>query len=511
MEEYRLSMEGMNKTFPGVKALDNVQLHVKPGSVHALIGENGAGKSTLMKCLFGIYAPDSGRIAIDGEEVSIHNTLDALQYGISMIHQELNTIPHQTVWENIWVGRFAKKGIVVDEKKMIRKTEALLEEVGLHISPESYARELSVSQQQSMEIAKAVSYDARIIVMDEPTSSLTSSETERLFDLVRKLRAEGRSIIYISHKMEELYEIADEITVMRDGEYVGCWPVSEITIDALIEKMVGRNMAERFPPKENALQEEVLLEVKELCSADPASFQNISFNLHKGEILGIGGLVGAQRTELVEGLFGLHPIASGQIFKNGREIHNSDPSRAIGNGFALLTEERRATGIFPMQSVDDNTLVAAYPKFAPSFLRVIRSKLAAQAARDVQAKMQVRTPSGKTAIRNLSGGNQQKVLVGRWLLMESNILILDEPTRGVDVGAKYEIYKIMLDLVGQGDGIIMVSSEMPELLGMSDRILVMCDGRLTGILRGEEVTQVEILRLATQFEKKSEGGENEGI
>jgi methyl-galactoside transport system ATP-binding protein len=492
-------MDNITKIFPGVKALDDVNLYIKPGSVHALIGENGAGKSTLMKCLFGIYKPDSGSIEIDGKAVRISDTQSALRNGISMIHQELNPIPNRTVTDNIWVGRYIKTGLIVNEKLMEQKTKELLKELDFDINPKSMAGELSVSQLQAIEIAKAVSYNSNIIIMDEPTSSLTIAETKHLFKLIRQLKNEGRSIIYISHKLEEMFEIADEVTVMRDGKYIGTWEISKITIDHVIEQMVGRSMEERFPKSEQPPSPEVMLKVENITSSEPRSFKNVSFDLHKGEILGIGGLVGAQRTEMVESLFGLRHIASGAIYKEGRPISNKSPLQAIENGFALLTEERRTTGIVPMLSVHDNTLIASYKKFTSWFPGVINKKKSAESAVSVCKSMNVKTPRMSTEIQNLSGGNQQKVLVGRWLLTDSNILILDEPTRGVDVGAKYEIYKIIRELAKKGNSIIMVSSEMPELLGMSDRILVMCNGHVTGILRSEEASQVEIMRLATRF------------
>ena len=500
MQQYRLEVEGMSKSFPGVKALDHVSLRVKPGSVHALIGENGAGKSTLMKCLFGLYHPEEGTIKIDGSPVTIRDTKDALEQGLSMIHQELNPVPNRNVMDNIWVGRFPTKGPFVDEAEMERRTVKLLQDLEFEIPCRTMAKDLSVSQLQAIEIAKSVSYDAKIIIMDEPTSSLTGAETEHLFSLIRKLKAEGRSIIYISHKLEELFEIADEITVMRDGQYIGCYGVDEISIDQLIALMVGRDMNERFPPNEHVVQEENVLTVEHFTSADPRSFQDVSFQLRRGEILGIGGLVGAQRTELVEAIFGLRPIQRGTLRMLGKEIQNRDARQAISNGFALLTEERRATGIVPMLSVKDNALVAAYKKFSRH--GILKPGKLSEPVKDVCKQLDVRMASMDTPIRNLSGGNQQKVLVGRWLLAGCSILILDEPTRGVDVGAKYEIYRIMRQMVRGGNSIIMVSSEMPELLGMSDRVMVKCEGRLSGILEGEEANQVEVMRLATAFATK---------
>lgn len=510
MEKYRLKISNMSKSFPGVKALDKVELNVKPGSVHALIGENGAGKSTLMKCLFGLYHPEEGTIELDGKKVNITDPNTALKSGISMIHQELNPIPYRNVVDNIWVGRFEKKGPVVDEEKMKVKTEALLKDLEFDIPADTLAKNLSVSQLQAIEIAKAVSYDAKVIIMDEPTSSLTVAETKHLFKIIRRLKAEGRSIIYISHKLEEIFEVADEISVMRDGQYVGRWDINDITIDELIHQMVGRNMEERFPPaEENTVREEVLLKVEDFTSAEEHSFESISFELHKGEILGIGGLVGAQRTELVEAIFGLRKIKTGILTMNGRKISNSTPQDAIKNKFALLTEERRATGIIPMLSVWDNSLAVAYRKLADNAIGYINKKKIGKDVDNVCRDLDVRMAGMDTLIKNLSGGNQQKVLLGRWLLSDCDILILDEPTRGVDVGAKYEIYKIMRDLAKRGKAIIMVSSEMPELLGMSDKIMIMCEGKLSGILGKKEATQVEVMKYATRFSNKAKEEDSE--
>lgn len=503
MEEYRLRMSSISKSFPGVKALDKAQLEVRPGSVHALIGENGAGKSTLMKCLFGLYHQEEGSIALDGKTVEIDDPNTALKLGISMIHQELNPIPYRNVVDNIWVGRFVKKGLVVDEEKMRKMTEELLKDLEFEIPAETLAKNLSVSQLQAIEIAKAVSYDAKVIIMDEPTSSLTVAETKHLFKIIDRLKSEGRSIIYISHRLEEIFEVADEITIMRDGQYVGKWEIKDITIDEVIRQMVGRDMEERFPAAEDTVQEEVLLKVEDFTSAEEHSFEHIDFELHKGEILGIGGLVGAQRTELVEAVFGLRKISAGRLIMNGKEIKNQTPQDAIKNKFALLTEERRATGIIPMLSVWDNTLVVAYRKLADNILGVIHKKKIGKSVNDVCRELDVRMAGTDTLIKNLSGGNQQKVLVGRWLLSDCDILILDEPTRGVDVGAKYEIYKIMRDLVREGKAIIMVSSEMPELLGMSDKIMIMCEGKLSGILDKKEADQVEVMKYATMFSNKA--------
>ena len=499
MQQYRLEVEGMCKSFPGVKALDHVSLKVRPGTVHALVGENGAGKSTLMKCLFGLYHPEEGTIKIDGEQVTITDTKTALHLGMSMIHQELNPVPYRNVMDNIWVGRFPRKGLVVDEKEMERRTNELLQNLEFEIDCKTLAKDLSVSQLQAIEIAKSISYDAKIIIMDEPTSSLTTAETKHLFKLIRKMKSEGRSIIYISHKLEEIFEISDDITVMRDGTYIGSYNSEEIDIEKLIGLMVGREMSERFPPNEGVISDENMLKVEHLTSAVPNSFKDISFDLRKGEILGIGGLVGAQRTELVESIFGLRPVSSGTVTINGKAVSIANARQGIQHGIALLTEERRFNGIVPMLSVKDNVLVAAYKKYVKNKLGILNVKLLHQPVDKACKALDVRMTNSDVQIKNLSGGNQQKVLLGRWLLTDCDVLILDEPTRGVDVGAKYEIYKIMRRLAAEGRSIIMVSSEMPELLGMSDRVMVMCEGRLSGILEGSQATQVDVMRLATAF------------
>ncbi|MBC3937797.1 MULTISPECIES: sugar ABC transporter ATP-binding protein [Anaerotruncus] len=500
MGEYVLEMNKITKVFPGVTALDGVTLKVRPGTVHALMGENGAGKSTLMKCLFGIYHEDGGEIILDGKKEVINTSKQALDLGVSMIHQELHPIRFRPVMENIWLGRFPMRGIAVDRKKMIQMTKDLFKKVDLDIDPEIRAGELSASTLQLVEIARAVSYNSKIIIMDEPTSSLTDNETEHLFKIINQLRDEGRSIIYISHKMEEILRIADEVTIMRDGQYVGTWPAAELTTDLIISRMVGRDMTNRFPPKDyEPFPRETVLRVKDLCSPLPKSFQDVSFHLHRGEILGIGGLVGAQRTELVEAIFGLREIASGIIEKNGKAFHVKNVRDAKAAKIALLTEERRATGVFGSLSVLDNTVIASQQKYAKH--GVLQEKKRYQAASEADKQLNVKTPTLETAMQNLSGGNQQKVLIARWLLTDPDILILDEPTRGIDVGAKYEIYTIMLDLVKAGKSIIMISSEMPELLGMADRVMVMCEGRVTGFLEKDQFDQVEVMRLATQFMK----------
>jgi methyl-galactoside transport system ATP-binding protein len=500
MTEYLLEMNGISKKFPGVKALDDVTLKVRPGTVHSLMGENGAGKSTLMKCLFGIYQPDAGEIILNGNKVNIINSKDALELGISMIHQELHPVPHRNVMENLWLGRFPTKRLgpfhFVDHKKMLTETKKLLSDLDMDIDPKTLVGHLSVSKVQSIEIAKAVSNNAQVIVMDEPTSSLTGNEVQQLFKIIADLKRRGVAIIYISHKMEEILRISDEVTIMRDGRRIGTWPASELTTDLIISRMVGRDLTQRFPERGN-VPGEVLLRVEGLSSTNARSFQNVSFDLRAGEILGVGGLVGAQRTEVIEALFGLRSIASGTITKRGKKIRISSPSDAKSHGMALLTEERRVTGIFPVLSVLENTVIANQGFYQNRF-KLLNERRRLQAAAESVEKLRVKTPSVKTLINNLSGGNQQKVLLARWLLTDPEILLLDEPTRGIDVGAKYEIYTLIAELAKQGKGIIMISSEMPELLGMSDRIMVMREGCLSGIVEGSMATEEEIMRLAAQ-------------
>ncbi len=496
-------MKNITKTFPGVKALDNVQLNVRAGTVHALMGENGAGKSTLMKCLFGIYKPDGGEIILNGQKVNIRSAKDAMDHGIAMVHQELHPIRFRSVMENVWLGRFPGHFGVVDHKAMYDETKKLFADLELDVDPSAMAGEQSAAILQMMEIARAVSINAKIIILDEPTSSLSDREVEHLFKIINRLRAQGVAFIYISHKMKEILEISDEVSIMRDGTYVGTWPVVDestglkLTIDFIIKQMVGREMTNQFPEREGKPSDEVVLKVEHLSSPLKRSFQDVSFELHRGEILGIGGLVGAQRTEFVEALFGLRGIESGEVHKDEKIYKARSPRDAKAHGFALLTEERRATGIFGILPILENTVIANQKNYAS--LGILNDKKRAEDAASSCKDLNVKAPSLSTLIQNLSGGNQQKVLIARWLLTNSDILILDEPTRGIDVGAKYEIYNIMLGQIKQGRSIIMISSEMPELMGMSDRIMVMCEGRVTGFLNKGEYTQEKIMALATQF------------
>ena len=492
-----LEMHGISKEFPGVKALDNVDLVVRPGTVHALMGENGAGKSTLMKCLFGIYAKNSGTITLDGREIDFKSSKEALENGVAMVHQELNQALTRSVTDNLWLGRYPKVGgIMVSESIMRRRTQEIFQELDIHVDPKAIMSTLPVSQRQMVEIAKAVSYDAKIIVFDEPTSSLTEVEVEHLFRIINMLRDKGCGIIYISHKMEEILRISDDVTIMRDVQWVATRPAKELTMDEIIRLMVGRELTNRFPPKENT-PGEVILEVEHLAGKY-THLTDASFQLHQGEILGIAGLDGSGRTEVLENLFGAMTREGGSIRLHGREIFNRTPQESIKNGFALLTEERRATGIFGIRDILDNTVISNLKSYLMGGVCLSDKKMEADTEWSIQA-MRIKTPSQKTQIRSLSGGNQQKVIIGRWLLTKPEVLLLDEPTRGIDVGAKYEIYQLIINLAKEGKGVIMVSSEMPELLGVCDRILVMSGGRLAGEVDAKNTSQEEILTLAAKY------------
>ncbi|MGO1367800.1 galactose/methyl galactoside ABC transporter ATP-binding protein MglA [Senegalia sp. (in: firmicutes)] len=495
--EYLLEMIDISKEFPGVKALDNVKLNIRPGSVHALMGENGAGKSTLMKCLFGIYQKDNGKILLQGKEIKFKSSREALDNGVSMVHQELNQVQSTTVMDNIWLGRFPKKGPFIDERKMYDDTLKIFKQLDINVNPKSKVEKLPVSQSQMIEIAKAVSYNSKILVMDEPTSSLTEREVNHLFKIIRSLRDNGVGIIYISHKMEEIKQIADDVTIMRDGHWIATKTIDEITTDEIINLMVGRDLTNRFPPKSNK-PGEVILEVKNLTASVKPSIKDVSFKLRKGEILGIAGLVGAKRTELIETIFGIRHTQSGEILLHGKNIDNKNSHHAISNGFALVTEERRSTGIFPVLDIRFNSIIANIDKYTNKIGILNESEMNKDTDWVVDS-MSVKTPNNKTRISSLSGGNQQKVIVGRWLLTQPEILLLDEPTRGIDVGAKYEIYQLMIDLANKEKGVIMVSSEMSELLGVTDRILVISNGRVAGIVNTNETTQEEILKLSSKY------------
>ncbi|MBY5808177.1 sugar ABC transporter ATP-binding protein [Rhizobium leguminosarum] len=493
--EYLLSAEGVRKEFPGVVALDDVQFRLKRASVHALMGENGAGKSTLMKILAGIYTPDKGDIRLKGIEIRLKSPLDALENGIAMIHQELNLMPFMTVAENIWIRREPKNRLgFIDHGVMHRMTEELFARLNISIDPDIEVRYLSVANRQMVEIAKAVSYNSDVLIMDEPTSALTEREVEHLFRIIRDLRAQGIGIVYITHKMNELFEIADEFSVFRDGRYIGTHASTDVTRDDIIRMMVGREITQMFPKEEVPIGE-VVLSVKDLCLK--GVFNNVSFEVRAGEILGVAGLVGSGRSNVAETLFGVTPASSGSIELYGKPVTISSPTEAIRNRMAFLTEDRKDTGCLLILDILENMQIAVLQD------RYVKGGFVQQGAveatcEDMAKKLRVKTPNLYERVENLSGGNQQKVLIGRWLLTNPRILILDEPTRGIDVGAKAEIHRLVTEMARDGVAVVMISSEMPEVLGMSDRIMVMHEGRVTGFLNRDEATQIKVMELAAQ-------------
>ena len=479
-QEYILEMTDIVKEFPGVRALKGVQLKVRPGTVHTLMGENGAGKSTLMKCLIGIHPPTSGKIVFEGKEIQFKNTLEALNSGISMIHQELSPVPERSVCENLWLGRAPRKGLIIDHKKMRQDSIELFNKLNLDVDPDEKMGNLTVAKMQMVEIAKAVSYDSRIVIMDEPTSSLTDAEVEHLFRIIAELKEKNVAIIYISHKMDEIFRISDDITVYRDGEYIATDRAENLNVDKVIQLMVGREVNNMFPKVECPIGE-TILKVENLSAGRAV------------KILGMAGLVGAGRTETAEAIFGMRHITGGKIYKDGQELHIKSPEDAIANKIGLLTEDRRGNGIVGLLSIQDNTVLANLKKYGFP----LNHKKMREDTEEYVKKLNTKTPSIETPIQNLSGGNQQKVLVGRWLLTNPDILIVDEPTRGIDVGAKAEIHSLITKLAGEGKAIIMISSELPEVMGMSDRIVVMHEGIMTAILDRKDFSSELILKYAT--------------
>ena len=490
-----LEIHGIRKGFPGVVALDNVGFKLRAGTVHALMGENGAGKSTLMKIIAGIYMPDRGDISLKGQKIALKSPIDALNQGIAMIHQELNLMPYMTVAENVWITREPRNRLgFVDHAELYRKTEALFKTLNIDIDVRVEVQTLSVANRQMVEIAKAVSYNSDVLIMDEPTSALTEKEVAHLFAIIRTLRAQGKGIIYITHKMNELFEIADEFSVFRDGKYIATKLSSEVTRDDIIKMMVGREITQMFPKQEVPIGE-VVLSVKDLCL--DGVFQGVSFDVRAGEIVGMAGLVGSGRSNVAEALFGVTPATSGQIRIKGQAVTIDNPAAALAQGMAFLTEDRKETGCFLglniQENMDSAVLTQRYVKNGFVEHKQLHADCVAMAQR-----LRVKTPGMDEIILNLSGGNQQKVLVGRWLLTHPKILILDEPTRGIDVGAKAEIHRLVSELAGQGVAILMISSEMPEVLGMSDRIVVMHEGHVSGILDRKDADQVSIMDLAAK-------------
>jgi ribose transport system ATP-binding protein len=490
-------MEGIDKSFPGVHALSNARFELRRGEVHALVGENGAGKSTLMKVLAGVYARDAGRILCKGREVDIPNPRAAQHLGISMIHQELNLMPHLTVAQNIFIGREPRRGFgfVLDEAEINDKTHELLASMHLKLDPRAKVADLTVAKQQMVEIAKALSYNAEVLIMDEPTAALTEAEIDELFRIVRQLRDKGVGVVHISHRLEELKQISDRITVMRDGHTIDTVPTAQSSIDQIISMMVGRTIFEATPELPEQPSQEVALEVRNLKRG--ALIRDVSFSLRRGEILGFAGLMGAGRTEVARAIFGADSLDSGEVFVKGKRVQIRHPGDAVKHGIAYLSEDRKRYGLALGLDVEANIVLASFQRFlrAMGWINTARTRKAA----DQQVKaLSIRTPGLGQRVRNLSGGNQQKVIIGKWLTADTAVLIFDEPTRGIDVGAKSEIYRLLNDLAHQGKAIMMISSELPEILRMSHRIVVMCEGRITGELAAAEATQEKIMRLATQ-------------
>ncbi len=495
--EYILELKDISKTFPGVKALDHVQLQVRPGEVHALMGENGAGKSTLMKILMGIYKKDpGGEILFNGQPYDVSNPKEAIDTGVAMIHQELNPIYDMTVYENIFVGREIRKHGIVDKKAEIAEAQKLIDQCGLHVSPTNTLRGLTVAQCQLIEIIKAISVDAKVIIMDEPTAAITDREVEILFGHIRRLKEQGVAIIYISHRMDEIFSICDRVTVYRDGQYVGSGETKDLDEAQLIKMMVGREITDVFPKLEAQIGD-VVFEAKHIVRADN-KVKDVSISVRRGEILGIGGLVGAGRSELVEGIFGMHRISGGEIIVKGESVHVHSPKDIIQKGVALVTEDRKGTGLNLRGTINDNIAVVAINKLLEHGL--YSKKKARNASEEYIDKLKIKTPSSDQIVGDLSGGNQQKVVIAKWLLSEPDVIIMDEPTRGIDVGAKRDIYLLIGSLVQQGKAVIMISSEIPELMGVCDRIAVMSEGVLSGEVQRKDFSQERIMALASAIE-----------
>ncbi len=498
MGETILKMQGIQKYFSGVHALKGVDFDLKAGEVHALMGENGAGKSTLIKVLCGIHKSDGGTIELFGQQVSFNNISESQAAGISVIHQELNMMNHLTVAQNMFIGREFRKGGLINDRKMEEEAQKLFEKIGVSIDPSRKLGELTVGKQQMVEIAKAVSRDCRLLVLDEPTAALTLPEVEELFKIMRELQQKGIGMIYISHRMDEINRISDRVTVMRDGEYVGTVNTAEVTKDDIVKMMVGRVIMGEQKAKSNVPEDApVILEVKHLNAGKEV--KDVSFQLRKGEILGFAGLMGAGRTEVVRALYGADRRQTGDIYLNGKKVKIKTPEQAVRNGICYLSEDRKRYGLMLDKSVADNTVLASVDSFVAA--GIIRDGKMKNSSKEFNDKLRTKTPSMDQLLKNLSGGNQQKVIIARWLMKNSDVFIFDEPTRGIDVGAKSEIYHLMEELVEQGKSIIMISSELPEILRMSDRILVMCEGRKTGELDIADATQENVMQLATMREE----------
>ena len=495
--KYILSIQGMSKSFGRNKVLDHINLNVKPGSIMGLMGENGAGKSTMMKCLFGTYQKDEGTIILDGKEVNFSGPKDALENGVAMVHQELNQCLERSVVDNLFLGRYPKNSLgVIDEGRMKKEASDLFRKLGITVNLTQPMKKMSVSQRQMCEIAKAISYNSKVIVLDEPTSSLTAPEVAKLFKMMRQLKEQGISLIYISHKMDEIFEICDQISVLRDGSLVMTKDSKDTNMNELISAMVGRSLDNRFPPVDNEPGETVL-SVQNLSTKYAPKLQNITFDVKKGEIFGLYGLVGAGRTELLETIFGMRTRAVGNVLYNGKMMNFSSPKDAMDHGFALITEERKANGLFLKADITFNTTIANMNHYK-SGIALSHDDMVRATAEEIKV-MHTKCMGPDDMIANLSGGNQQKVIFGKWLERSPNVFMMDDPTRGIDVGAKYEIYELIINMAKQGKTIIVVSSEMPEILGITNRIGVMSNGHLAGIVNTKETNQEELLRLSAKY------------
>ncbi len=495
--DYILQMKNISKSFPGVKALDHVTLEIERGTVHALMGENGAGKSTLMKVLFGMHRPDEGEIFINGQKASIRSTKEALENGISMIYQELSPIKDLNIAENIFMGRYPTKGKgVIDWPETWRRCQEMFDHWGMPYQPRQSMRSLKMADMQMVEIVKAISFGAKLIIMDEPTSAITEKEVQKLFEFIRELKTKGVTVVIITHKLDEVFQIADDITVLRDGQYIGTRRVADITRDQMVTMMVGRELGNMYPPKNNAIGD-VLLSVRGLKNGDRV--RGVDFDLHKGEILGFAGIMGAGRSEAMRCIFGLDRAEAGEIVLNGKQIDPRKPRDGIDNDIMMVTENRKEDGLVLCRSILENMMLPSL--YRTAHFGILDKKNELSTAKVMSDKLRVKAPTLTTMANSLSGGNQQKVILCKWLLMNPKVLILDEPTRGIDVGAKAEIYSIMQELVEQGIGIILISSDMEEVIGMSDRILVMCEGVVNGELSRDEVTQEKIMELASEVKK----------
>ena len=495
--KYILSIHGMSKSFGRNKVLNHIDLNVKPGSIMGLMGENGAGKSTMMKCLFGPYQKDEGTIVLDGKEVNFSGPKDALENGVAMVHQELNQCLERNVIDNLFLGRYPKNSLgVVDEGRMKKEASDLFRKLGITVNLTQPMKKMSVSKRQMCEIAKAISYNSKVIVLDEPTSSLTAPEVAKLFKMMRQLKEQGISLIYISHKMDEIFEICDQISVLRDGSLVMTKDSKDTNMNELISAMVGRSLDNRFPPVDNT-PGETILSVQNLSTKYAPKLQNISFDVKKGEIFGLYGLVGAGRTELLETIFGMRTRAAGNVIYDGKMMNFASPKDAMNHGFALITEERKANGLFLKADITFNTTIANMNHYK-SGLALSHDDMVRATAEEIKV-MHTKCMGPDDMIANLSGGNQQKVIFGKWLERSPNIFMMDDPTRGIDVGAKYEIYELIINMAKQGKTIIVVSSEMPEILGITNRIGVMSNGHLAGIVNTKETNQEELLKLSAKY------------